>query len=314
MYEPFVSGCCPYGENLINEKCVPWLGCDELQKLKDNSTFLANGKYKDVYKVQVEDTPLALLVAREDPGKLNLTRATKIKVSNSHIGVNLQNLIFYQPYEKVARIYGFCMKKEEKSMLLMELADRSLETTLKSKKRYVNEFPFSRRLDLALSFLETLHFKHHSPIGALTNCDTNQWLQLARQSLVIGSTIIENDLGMAWPTNDQVSACAHKYPKGEELWKVDDIQPPEGQHRVSEWNEKAKGRLKLHSDIWRIPNVTQNILFPEEDEIWDQHCKILNMLEKINKEIRQPNMFDRPSIDRVYTEYKKVFDKYRKNL
>ncbi|XP_069341420.1 protein O-mannose kinase isoform X2 [Eulemur rufifrons] len=287
-------GPCPYGHFKIGQmkNCSPWLSCEELRTEVRQLKHVGEGAVKRVF------------LSEWKKHKVALSRLTRLEMKDDFLH-GLQMLKSLQS-KRVVTLLGYC---EDDNTILTEYHPlgslSNLEETLNlSKYQHVNTW--EHRLRLAVNYVSIIRYLHHSPLGTLVMCDSNDLPKTLSQYLLTSDfSIVANDLD-ALPLVDHSAGplvkCGHRelhgdfvapeqlWPFGEDVPFHDDLMPS--------YDEKI--------DIWKIPDVSGFLLgHVEGSDMVRFH------LFDIHKACKSHTPAERPTAQDVLDTYQKVLNSLR---
>ncbi|XP_078699608.1 protein O-mannose kinase-like [Branchiostoma floridae x Branchiostoma belcheri] len=237
---------CPPGSFRLStmETCMPWLGCKEITNEVTTLERIGSGGIKKVYKATWRNHTVAY-------SKLKMPAPDKLV----YFLRNIEMLKTLQ-HPSVLQYVGSC-----NITLLTEFyqlgSANFIEYILKTKYSKFNNV--RTRFNMALSYLEAIHFLHNSPLGTRVMCDSTTLYKTLTQFL------ITQDLKLVLSDLDWIPEVNHKanlfikcrkgrtwsdFVAPEELWPFKN--ETYDYSRMPSYDEK--------SDIWKIPGVVDNLL------------------------------------------------------
>ncbi|XP_015362982.1 protein O-mannose kinase [Marmota marmota marmota] len=285
---------CPYGYFKMGQmkNCSPWLSCEELRTEVRQLKRVGEGAVKRVFLSEWKERKVAL------------SRLTSLEMRDDFL-CGLQMLKSLQS-KHIVTLLGYC---EEDNTILTEYHPlgslSNLEKTLNLSK-YQNVNTWQHRLQLAMDYVGVINYLHHSPLGTLVMCDSNDLPKTLSQYLLTSNfSIVANDLD-ALPLVNHSSGtfvkCGHRelhgdfiapeqlWPFGEDIPFHDDLMPS--------YDEKI--------DIWKIPDVSSFLLgHVEGSDMVRFH------LFDIHKACKSQNPAERPTAQDILDTYQKVLNLLR---
>uniref|UniRef100_A0A8C9DVU6 Protein O-mannose kinase n=1 Tax=Prolemur simus TaxID=1328070 RepID=A0A8C9DVU6_PROSS len=287
-------GHCPYGHFKIGQmkNCSPWLSCEELRTEVRQLKHVGEGAVKRVF------------LSEWKKQKVALSRLTSLEMKDDFLH-GLQMLKSLQS-ERVVTLLGYC---EDDNTILTEYHPlgslSNLEETL-NLSRYQHVNTWQHRLQLAAGYVGAIHYLHHSPLGTLVMCDSNDLPKTLSQFLLTSDfSIVANDLD-ALPLVDHSAGvlvkCGHRELHGdfvapEQLWPFGEDVPFQDDLMLP-YDEKI--------DIWKIPDVSGFLLgHVEGSDMVRFH------LFDIHKACKSHTPAERPTAQDVLDTYQKVLNSLR---
>lgn len=236
--------------------------------------------------------------------KVALSQLTSLEMKDDFLH-GLQMLKSLQS-KYVVTLLGYC---EDDNTILTEYHPlgslSSLEETLNLSK-YQNMNTWQHRLQLAMDYVGIINFLHHSPLGTLVMCDSNDLPKTLSQYLLTSNiSIVVNDLD-ALPLVNRSSGtfvkCGHRELHGdfvapEQLWPYGDDMPFQD-NLMPSYDEKI--------DIWKIPDVSSFLLgHVEGSDMVRFH------LFDIHKACKSQTPAERPTAQDILETYQKVLNSLR---
>uniref|UniRef100_A0A8C9UNA7 Protein O-mannose kinase n=1 Tax=Spermophilus dauricus TaxID=99837 RepID=A0A8C9UNA7_SPEDA len=174
---------CPYGYFKMGQmkNCSPWLSCEELRTEVRQLKRIGEGAVKRVFLSEWKERKVAL------------SRLTSLEMRDDFL-YGLQMLKSLQS-KHIVTLLGYC---EEDNTILTEYHPlgslSNLEETLNLSK-YQNVNTWQHRLQLAMDYVGVINYLHHSPLGTLVMCDSNDLPKTLSQYLLTSNfSIVANDL------------------------------------------------------------------------------------------------------------------------
>ncbi|XP_019614367.1 PREDICTED: protein O-mannose kinase-like [Branchiostoma belcheri] len=243
--QPGQRRLCPPGSFRLStmETCMPWLGCKEITNEVTTQRRIGRGGHKKVYKAIWRNRTVAYS---------NLTKPAYLKFFSRNIEM-LKTL----QHPSVLQYVGSCNTTLLTEFYQLGSAD-FIENILKSNA-YSKFNNVRTRFNMALSYLECIHFLHNSPVGTRVMCDSNNVHKTLSQFLITQDfKLVLGDLDWIPEVNHE----AHHFIKcrrgrtwsdfvaPEELWPFEN--ETYDYSRMPPYDEK--------SDIWKIPGVFDHLL------------------------------------------------------
>ncbi|XP_019615486.1 PREDICTED: protein O-mannose kinase-like [Branchiostoma belcheri] len=275
------------------ETCTSWLGCKEIADEVTVQHMLGQGAVKQVYKATWRGHTVVYSNLTEKAFQQDFLHGVEM----------LRNM---QHTSHVVQLVGSCH-----TTLLTEYyrlgSAENIETVLDSEE-------FSKlnnvwtRFNVALSYLEAIHFLHNSPIGTRVMCDSNDLFKTLSQFLITEDLkLVLNDLDALPEVNPEAQLfvkCGRQeivsdFVAPEQLWPFE--SEPFEDSRMPSYDEKT--------DIWKIPAVVDYLLGNVDgSDVVRLH------LFKVHQQCHNKNPTQRPSAKVLLKEYKRVrntlFPKY----
>jgi glycoprotein-mannosyl O6-kinase len=209
----------------------------------------------------------------------------------------------------VVMLLGYC---EDDNTILTEYHPlgslSNLEETLNLLK-YQNVNTWQHRLQLAMGYVGIINYLHHSPLGTLVMCDSNDLPKTLSQYLLTSNfSIVANDLDALPLVNHRSRTfvkCGHRELHGdfvapEQLWPYGEAIPFHDDLMPS-YDEKV--------DIWKIPDVSSFLLgHIEGSDMVRFH------LFDIHKACKSHTPAERPTAQDILDTYKKVLNSLRDTM
>ncbi|XP_069872145.1 protein O-mannose kinase [Dipodomys merriami] len=285
---------CPYGYFRMGQMkdCSPWLSCEELRTEVRQLKCIGEGAVKRVFLSEWKERKVAL------------SRLKSLEMKDDFLH-GLQMLKSLQS-KHIVTLVGYC---EDDNSILTEYHPlgslRNLEETLTLSK-YQNVNTWQHRLQLAIGYVSIINYLHHSPLGTLVMCDSNDLPKTLSQYLLTSNlSIVANDLD-ALPLVNHSSKmfvkCGHRELHGdfvapEQLWPYGKDTPFHDELMPS-YDEKV--------DIWKIPDVSSFLLgHVEGSDMVRFH------LFDIHKACKSQTPAERPTAQDILDTYQKVFNLLR---
>ncbi|XP_048186305.1 protein O-mannose kinase isoform X2 [Perognathus longimembris pacificus] len=285
---------CPYGYFRMGQmkNCSPWLSCEELRTEVRQLKRTGEGAVKRVFLSEWKEH------------KVSLSRLRSLEMKDDFLH-GLQMLKSLQS-KHIVTLLGYC---EDDNSILTEYHPlgslRNLEETLNLSK-YQNVNTWQHRLQLAIEYVSIINYLHHSPLGTLVMCDSNDLPKTLSQYLLTSNlSIVANDLDALPLVNHSAGMlvkCGHRelhgdfvapeqlWPYGEDIPFHDDLMPS--------YDEKV--------DIWKIPDVSSFLLgHVEGSDMVRFH------LFDIHKACKSQTPAERPTAQDILDTYQKVFNSLR---
>ncbi|XP_036911392.1 protein O-mannose kinase [Sturnira hondurensis] len=288
------SGHCPYGSFRMGQMktCSPWLSCQELGTEVRQLKRVGEGAVKRVFLSEWKERKVAL------------SRLTSPEMKDDFLH-GLQMLKSLQS-KHVVTLLGFC---EDDNTILTEyhpLGSLSrLEETL-NLSRYQHVNTWQQRLRLAMDYVGIINYLHHSPLGTLVMCDSNDLPKTLSQYLLTSNfSIVVNDLDALPLVNRSAGTfvkCGHRELHGdfvapEQLWPFGEDTPFQD-HLMPSYDEKT--------DIWKIPDVSSFLLGQVEGS-----DMVRFHLFDIHKACKSQAPAERPTAQDVLDTYQQVLNSLR---
>ncbi|KAM5264575.1 protein O-mannose kinase [Ctenodactylus gundi] len=285
---------CPHGYFRMGQmrNCSPWLSCEELRAEVRQLKRVGAGAVKQVFLSEWKEHKVAL------------SRLTRLEMKDDFFH-GLQMLKSLQS-KHIVTLLGYC---EDDSTILTEYHPlgslSNLEETFNLSK-YQNMNTWQHRLRLAMDYVGIIDYLHHSPLGTLVMCDSNDLPKTLSQYLLTSNfSIVANDLD-ALPLVNHSSRtfvkCGHRELHGdfvapEQLWPYGENMPFHDDLMPS-YDEKI--------DIWKIPDVSSFLL----GHVVGSDMVRLHLFD-IHKACKSQIPAERPTARDVLDTYQKVSDSLR---
>ncbi|XP_078700081.1 protein O-mannose kinase-like isoform X1 [Branchiostoma floridae x Branchiostoma belcheri] len=284
--QPGQRRLCPPGSFRLPsmETCMPWLGCKEITNEVTTLGRVGSGGIKEVYKAIWRNHTVAYS---------KLWRPT-------HLNFFLQGIEMLKALQhpSVLQYVGSC-----NTTLLTEFyqlgSGEFIENILKSNA-YSKFNNVRTRFNMALSYLEAIHFLHNSPVGTRVMCDSHNVRKTLTQFLITQDfKLVLSDVDVIPEVNHEAHLlikCRRrrtwsKYVAPEELW-------PFGNEtysylRMPSYDEKT--------DIWKIPYVVDYLLGNVNgSDVVRSH------LFKLHQQCQNRDPSQRPTTKVLLEEYNRV--------
>ncbi|XP_035672549.1 protein O-mannose kinase-like [Branchiostoma floridae] len=267
------------------ENCLPWLGCKEITDEVIVHHMLGQGAVKQVYKATWRGHTVVYS---------NLTQQAFLQ-DFLH---GVQMLRKMQQTSHVVQLVGSCH-----TTLLTEYhrlgSAENIETILDSEE-FSNFSNVRARFDMAMSYLEAIHFLHNSPVGTRVMCDSNDLLKTLSQFLISEDLkLVLNDLDALPEVNPEAQLfvkCGSREIKSdfvapEQLWPFENETFDDS--RMPSYDEKT--------DIWKIPTVVDYLL----GNVNGSDVVRLHLF-KVHQQCKNRDPKQRPSAKVLLEEYKRA--------
>ncbi|XP_062961018.1 protein O-mannose kinase [Cynocephalus volans] len=282
---------CPHGHFRMGhmETCSPWLSCEALRAEVRPLKRVGEGAVKRVFLSEWKERKVAL------------SRLTSVEMKDDFLH-GLQMLKSLQS-KHVVMLLGYC---EDDNTILTEYHPlgslSNLEEALNlSKYRHMNTW--QHRLQLAMGYVGIINYLHHSPLGTLVMCDSNDLPKTLSQYLLTSNfSIVANDLDALPLVNHSSKSfvkCGHRELRGdfvapEQLW-------PHGEDRP--FHDDIMPSYDEKVDIWKIPDVSSFLLgHVEGSDMVRFH------LFDIHKACKSQTPAERPTAQDILDTYQKVLN------
>ncbi|XP_019614327.1 PREDICTED: protein O-mannose kinase-like [Branchiostoma belcheri] len=284
--QPGQRRLCPPGSFRLStmETCMPWLGCKEITNEVTTLGKIGSGGLKEVYKAIWRNHTVAYS---------NLTRPTHLKYFLQDIEM-LKTL----QHPSVLQYVGSCNTTLLTEFYQLGSAD-FIKNTLKLNA-YSKFNNVRTRFNMALSYLECIHFLHNSPLGTRVMCDSNSLRKTLSQFLVT------QDFKLVLSDLDRIPEVKHEaklsfkcfsirirslYVAPEQLWPFENEKFNDS--RMPPYDEK--------SDIWKIPRVVDYLLGNVNgSDVVRSH------LYKVHQQCHNRDPSQRPTTKVLLEEYNRV--------
>ncbi|XP_078573431.1 protein O-mannose kinase-like [Branchiostoma floridae x Branchiostoma japonicum] len=266
---------CPPGSFRLAtmETCTPWLGCKEISDDVTIQNKIAQGAVKKIYKATWRGHTVACS--------------------------NLSNTAYLQDF-----LHGVEMLRNmQHTSHVVQLVGSCNTTLLTEYCRLGSAFHINAILDrtssdvrtrfnVAMSYIEAIHFLHSSPVGTRVMCDSYNLLHALSQFLVTEDLrLVLNDLDDIPEVNPEENVfvkCKRKQIKSP-------FNAPE--QRSPFENEPFEDS----TDIWKIPLVVRHLLGKVNgSDVVSSH------LFQVHQRCRKRDPKQRPSAKVVLKEYKRI--------
>ncbi|XP_078669687.1 protein O-mannose kinase-like isoform X1 [Branchiostoma floridae x Branchiostoma belcheri] len=278
---------CPLGSFRLStmETCMPWLGCKEITNEVTTKINIGSGAVKKVYKAVWRNHTVAY-------SKLKKTAYLKYFSKGIEMLKTLQ-------HPSVLQFVGSCNTTLLTEFYKFGSANFFIEKVLKlySYRKFDNVWT---RFNMALSYLEAIHFLHNSPVGTRVMCDSNSVDKTLTQFLVTQDfKLVLGDLDRLPEVNHEANLfikCFSKRVRSqfvapEQLWPFEN--ETFDYSRMPSYDEKT--------DIWKIPGVVDYLLGKVNgSEVIRLH------LFKVHQQCHNRDPRQRPTTKVLLEEYNRV--------
>ncbi|EDV20104.1 uncharacterized protein TRIADDRAFT_32494 [Trichoplax adhaerens] len=278
---------CPNGSFTFNHwiTCRRWLDCNILRDHLLVKQQIGSGAIRDVYLAKWNSYSVALSILANHHYRPDFMHGISMIIS-------LQSSPF------VIKFLGMCNHHVITEYHPYGSAD-NIQTILQQLNISHNA---NIRYQLALDYVNIIHFLHNSPRGTLVMCDSNNLIKTLSQYVISQDLrMILNDVD-ALPyvdrLNNQLIKCGRRQLFGdfvapEQLWPYPSL--PFNDSQMLGYDEKT--------DIWKLPKVTEYILTSNDCPVC---LTILHELRPLHKLCRLINPKLRPTSSQILKEYYRI--------
>ncbi|XP_035691267.1 protein O-mannose kinase-like [Branchiostoma floridae] len=271
--------CAPGSFRLATmETCMPWLGCQEMSDEVTVQNMFARGKRKKVYNATWRGHTVAY-------SNLSNTQYTP------HFLRDVEMLRNMQPTSHVVQLVGSCNATLLTQYHRLGSASKIDKIILDRKSNDVRTI-----FNVAISYIEAIHFLHNSPIGTRVMTDSVQLRHALSQFLVTDDLrLVLNDLDDIPEVNPEENL----FIKCRSTRNNSSFIAPE--HRRFPLDRPRMSACDEKSDIWKIPPVVDFLLGNVNgSDVVRSH------LFEVHQRCQNLDPKQRPSAKVVLKEYKRI--------